>query len=138
MNRFRRLLVLSLFAFSPLAVRSQQPAQIDPVVVSPDRFKILLENEHVRVVEYMLGPGERDQWHTHPPKVSYVVSGGELRIHLADGTSFPSDEKEGTAVWMNALPRHYAENVGTTPVRIVLIEVKSSNDRSKPVRANTR
>jgi quercetin dioxygenase-like cupin family protein len=137
-NCFARLLVLPVVVLSPSLARSQQSVQIDPVVVSPNRFKILVENEHVRVVEYTLRPGERDQWHTHPPKVSYVVSGGELRIHLADGTSFPSDEKEGSAVWMNALPRHYAENVGNTPVRIVLIEVKSADDRSKPVRANTR
>lgn len=137
-NCIARLIVLSLVALSPRVVRSQQSAQIDPVVVSPKRFKILLNNEHVRVVEYTLRPGERDGWHTHPPKFSYVVSGGQLRIHLADGTSFPSDEKEGTAVWMNTLPRHYAENVGTTPVRIVLVEVKSANDPSKKVRANTR
>ena len=104
----------------------QQAAQIDPVVVSPDRFSVLLDNSQVRVVEYTLRPGERDQWHTHPSKVSYVVSGGQLRIHLADGTSFLSDETQGTAVWMDALPRHYAENVGRTDVKIVLTEVKSA------------
>lgn len=131
MNCFARAIVLCLVALFPSAVSSQQSAQVDPVVASPERFKILFENEQVRVVEYTLGPGERDQWHTHPPKVSYIVSGGQLRIHLADGTSFPSEEKEGTAVWMSALPRHYAENVGTTKVRIVLVEVKSANDRSK-------
>jgi quercetin dioxygenase-like cupin family protein len=103
---------------------AQQPAQIDAVAASPDRFRIILENDHVRVIEYTLGPGERDQWHTHPPKVSYVVRSGQLRIHLADGSSFLSDEKQGTAVWMETLPRHYAENVGQTPVTILLIEVK--------------
>ena len=35
-----------------------------------------------------------------------------------------SAEVEGVAEWREALPRHYAENVGTTPVRIVLVEVK--------------
>lgn len=111
-------------------IASTQPAQaIDAAAASPDRFKILLDNEQVRVLEYMLRPGERDQWHTHPPKVSYVVSGGQLRIHLADGTSFLADETKGTAVWMEALPRHYAENVGKTDVKIVLTEVKSmAND----------
>ena len=138
MNSLARLSVLSLAALSPSVAKGQRPAQIDAVVASPDRFTILLENEHVRVVEYVLRPGERDRWHTHPPKVSYVVSGGQLRIHLADGTSFVSDEKEGTAVWMDALPRHYAENVGTTPVRIVLVEVKSPRDSSKRARANSR
>ena len=53
---------------------------VDAVRASPDRFRTLLENDHVRVLEYTLRPGERDQWHTHPPKVSYAVRGGRLRI----------------------------------------------------------
>ncbi|MEO7156834.1 MAG: hypothetical protein ABI039_04685 [Vicinamibacterales bacterium] len=125
--RFVPLLCLLL----PPAVGGQtlatQVAQIDPVAVSPDRFKVLLENQHVRVVEYALLPGERDQWHTHPPKVSYVVTGGTLRITTDDGQSFLSDEKTGSASWMGTLGRHFAQNVGETPVRIVLIEIKSAS-----------
>lgn len=104
------------------------PAEIatDVVHASPDRFRTLLENEHVRVLQYTLRPGERDQWHTHPPKVSYVVHGGRLRIHLADGSAFDTGETAGTAAWMDSVPRHYAENVGDTPVTIVLTEVKSA------------
>ena len=125
MNPLARTLVALLAVLLPSALFAQQKTQLDAVAVSPDRFVILLENEDVRVIEYTLRPGERDQWHSHPPKVSYVVSGGKLRIHLADGTSFQSDEKQGSAVWMDALPRHYAENVGSTPVRIILTEVKA-------------
>ena len=113
----RLFLLLSLGL--PVAAAAQ-----DPVAVSPDRFTVLLDNAHVRVVEYVLQPGERDQWHTHPPKVSYVVSGGTLRITTEDSQSFLAEEKAGTASWMEALGRHYAENVGSTPVRIVLVEVK--------------
>jgi beta-alanine degradation protein BauB len=112
------------------SAKCQKSAPIDAVTASPDRFTVLLNNDQVRVVQYTLRPGERDQWHTHPPKVSYVVSGGELRIHMADGTSFPASEKAGTASWMDALPRHYAENVGTTTVTIVLTEVKSATRRT--------
>ena len=106
---------------------ARQPAPIDAVTASPDRFKVLLENQHVRVVEYVLLPGERDQWHTHPPKVSYVVSGGTLRITTDDGQSFLSDEKIGSATWMDNLGKHFAQNVGKTPVRIVLVEVKNAS-----------
>jgi quercetin dioxygenase-like cupin family protein len=116
LNLLARLCWLSLAVLAAAAANGQQPAQIDPVAVSPERFAVLLDNPQVRVVEYTLRPGERDQWHTHPAKVSYVVSGGQLRIHLADGTSFLSEEAAGTAVWMDALPRHYAENVGKTDV----------------------
>jgi quercetin dioxygenase-like cupin family protein len=99
---------------------------VDAVEASPDRFQVLLENSQVRVVEYTLRPGERDRWHTHPPKDSYVVRGGWLRIHLANGASFLSNETQGTVVWMNALPQHYADNVGMTDVSMVLTEVKSA------------
>ena len=110
----------------PLYTFAQQSEQIDPLIVSPDKFSLLMENEHVRVLEYTLLPGQRDEWHTHPPKVSYVVTEGKLRIHLADGTSIVSDEEAGSASWMDNLPLHYAENIGSTSVQIVLIEIKSA------------
>lgn len=125
------LVTIFLCAMAPLSAEGQTAAgrisSIDPVVVSPDRFKLLLENEHVRVIEYVLLPGERDQWHTHPPKVSYVVSEGTLRINTDDGQAFVTEEKAGSATWMDTLGRHYAQNVGKTPVRIVLVEIKSAS-----------
>lgn len=129
MTYLNRLGLSCLLACLPLLVIAADAAQVDAAVAAPERFKVLLENEHVRVLEYALQPGERDQWHTHPAKVSYVVGGGKLRIHLADGTSFDADEKAGTASWMEALPRHYAENTGSTAVRIVLVEVKSAQGK---------
>jgi beta-alanine degradation protein BauB len=119
-----------LFALVTVPAAGQAPAdsvtQIDAVAASPDRFKVLLENSHVRVIEYVLLPGERDQWHTHPPKVSYVATGSTLRITTADGQSFLTDEKTGSATWMDTLGRHYAQNVGKTAVRTGLIEIKSA------------
>ena len=84
-------------------------------------------NEHVRVIGPRLLPGERDQWHAHPPKVSYVVTEGTLRITTEDGQSFVTEEKAGSATWMETLGRHYAQNVGKTPVRIVLVEIKGAS-----------
>ena len=47
---------------------------IDAVKASPNNFKLLLENEYVRVLEYSLKPGEKDAPHTHPAKSSKSVS----------------------------------------------------------------
>jgi quercetin dioxygenase-like cupin family protein len=121
-------LVLLLLAFQPTVTFSQE-ASTDALTASPDNFKLLLENRHVRVLEYTLQPGKRDLWHTHPPKVSYVVSGGTLQITLADGKSFLAEDPAGTATWMDAVGRHYVENVGRTVVRVVLIEVKAADDK---------
>lgn len=101
----------------------QQTTDIDPVSVSPDKYKVLLENDHVRVVEYSLKLGERDELRAHPARVSYVVNGGSLRITLGD-RSFISNEIAGEVSWRGAVPRHFTENVGATPVRMVLFEVK--------------
>lgn len=110
---------------APAAMMGQQATNVDPVKASPDKYKVLLENDHVRVVDYTIHPGARDEWHTHPPKVSYVLEGGTLRITLADSTFFPTDDKSGEATWRGSVPLHYARNVGSTLVRILLVEPKT-------------
>ena len=117
-----------------LLVRSSGDAQRpvpgnpgDALLASPDNFRLLLENEYVRVVEYAVQPGQRDQWHTHPAKVSYVAEGGTLRVSTEDGQSFLADEKAGTATWAGAVGRHFVQNVGKTTVRIILTEVKGAS-----------
>jgi len=100
-------------------------ADIDALASSPANFKLLLDNDYVRVLEYTLGPGKKDEWHTHPAKSSYVVSGGQLKVYLENGETIMADEENGTASWMDAVGKHYVENVGTTPVKIILTEIKS-------------
>ena len=124
----RILFVIFILTSAALATGQQQPDHTDPTEVSAEKYTVLLENEHVRVVEYVIKPGEKDAWHTHPPKASYIVSGGKLRITTEGGDSFVVEENSGNATWMGALSRHFAENVGTTPVRIVLVEIKSLSD----------
>jgi quercetin dioxygenase-like cupin family protein len=123
-------LVLAVFlALPPCATAQQKVAEIDPAVVSPNMYTVRLENAHVRVVEYVIGPGQRDNWHTHPPKVSYVLSGGSLRITAADGESFDVHEETGSTTWFEAVGKHYGQNIGTTPVRVLLVEIKAATQR---------
>jgi hypothetical protein len=51
----------------------------DPVKTSPQFYKVLLENEQVRVLEYRLKPGEEERMHSHPAGVVYVLGGGTLK-----------------------------------------------------------
>ena len=123
----KNLLFLSTFScllFGSCIVIAAE--EIDPVVVSPSQFEVLIENDHVRVVRYRLNPGENDEWHTHPAKVSVVVTGGTLLITTVDGESFEVMDESGSASWMTSLGEHSAKNVGDTPVQIILIEVKSA------------
>jgi beta-alanine degradation protein BauB len=98
---------------------------IDALKFSPANFKLLLENEYVRVLEYSLRPGEKDTPHTHPAKSSYVVSGGKLKVYRENGQTIIAEEKTGTSSWMGYVGKHYVENIGNTTVVIILTEIKS-------------
>lgn len=126
--RLQKFVVVSFLALSVSSNAQQKQEHIDPLTVSPDIYSLLLENEHVRILEYLIEPGEREAWHTHPPKAVYVASGGRLRITTEDGDSFIVDENTGDTAWMHAVGRHYGENIGSTTIRIVLVEVKSLAD----------
>ena len=114
-----------LLLISPLVFAQSLPEEIDPVVVSSNNYTLLLENEYVRVVEYQIAPGEKEKWHTHPAKVSYVLSGGSLKITTEAGESFVVEEEVNSTRWFGAVGKHYGENVGETPIRIVFVEVKN-------------
>ena len=99
---------------------------LDGIKVSSENFRILLENKFARVVEYSLRPGRKDNWHTHPPKSGYVVSGGTLKIYPENGEAFISEEKAGDTFWSDYVGKHYDENIGNTTVTIISTEIKSS------------
>lgn len=109
----------------PVVSKDTNKLNIDVLKASPAHFKLLLENEHVRVLEYTLKPGEKDTPHTHPAKSSYVVSGGKIKVYLENGETIIVDEVAGTASWMGYTGKHYVENIGSTTIKIVLTEVKS-------------
>jgi len=124
MLKIKILFITLAVAYAASSYSQHSSQQIDPVIVSPEMYEVLLENEHVRVIRYRIEPGERDELHTHPAKVSYIVSGGSLRITTASGESFIVEEDTDSATWLEAIGRHYAENIGMTAVKIVLIEIK--------------
>jgi quercetin dioxygenase-like cupin family protein len=99
---------------------------VDGLVSSPDNFKLLLENDHVRVLQYTLLPGQLDHWHTHPPRVGYVLSGAKIRVTEADGTNEDYDEKTGDNYWADFSLLHDTYNMGTTPYIALLVEVKNA------------
>jgi quercetin dioxygenase-like cupin family protein len=125
MSKGAAVLTLLALAVLPRVAAAQDAPEIDPAREFPDKYTVLFENEHVRVVEYTLEPGDRDGTHTHPPKLSYVLSGGTLRITPEVGGAFLSEGETGATHWSEHVGRHWVENVGDTTVRILLVEVKS-------------
>lgn len=124
MKRLERLLV-AVMVGGLLVVAGTRiaPAQ-DPAQVNAKTVKVKLENSHVRVLESVLAPGEKEQMHSHPAYVTYVISGGKLRNHTADGKTVEAELKDGDVIYRDAIT-HWAENIGTTPIHVLLVEMKN-------------
>ena len=96
----------------------------DPVVVNAKTIVMKLDNPRVRVLDVTLKPGEKEKTHSHPAYVVYVIEGGKVRNHAADGTVSEAEFKAGDVVYRDPLT-HWAENIGNTTLRLVLVELKN-------------
>ena len=95
----------------------------DPLVVNSKTIAKKLENPRVRVLEATIKPGDKEQTHSHPAYVVYVIEGGKFRNHAADGTVTDGEFKTGDVIYRDAVT-HWAENIGKTTIRLVLVELK--------------
>jgi len=87
-------------------------------------YKLLMENDKVRVLAIRLKPGEIAPMHNHPyDHVVYVISSATFRLTTPEGKVTDIDLKEGEAVWMPA-ESHSAENIGKTDGYNLVVEVK--------------
>jgi quercetin dioxygenase-like cupin family protein len=119
----RPLIFTAVFAF--LGWATSIPAQ-DPAVVNSKTIKVKLENDKVRVLEAELPPGVKEQIHSHPANVIYVVAGGKFRNYSADGKAAGEIElKTGEVLYRDPLT-HAAENIGSTTAHLILVELKSA------------
>lgn len=112
-----------LVALASLTAPTAALAQ-DAAVVNPQTVTVRLENDRVRVLEATLPPGAREQPHSHPAYVMYVMSGSKVKNHLADGTVAEGEIVAGQTLYRDAVS-HWAENVGTTPIHVILVELKT-------------
>ncbi|MGE5232760.1 MAG: cupin domain-containing protein [Acidobacteriota bacterium] len=107
----------------PLLIGSGSARAQDPVVVNSSTVHVKLENRHVRVLEATLQPGQKEQMHSHPATILYVISGGKVRNHTADGKTTEGVLHAGDVSYREPTT-HWAENVGTTTIHLILVELK--------------
>lgn len=110
--------------FAPMlaAVTGGTPS-LDPAVVNAGFEHVRLENASVRVIEGVMRPGDREQMHSHPAFVTYVVEGGRIRNNFADGRVVEAELKTGD-VLMREPQTHWIENIGETTLRFLVIELR--------------
>jgi quercetin dioxygenase-like cupin family protein len=119
-KRGLRIALASLGAWLALSLAA---AAQDPAIVNTKTIRVKLENDKVRVLEAKLEPGDKEQLHSHPAYVFYVIDGGRVRNHAADGKTNEQEVKPGDVFFRDPLT-HWAENIGDTTIRIVLVELK--------------
>jgi mannose-6-phosphate isomerase-like protein (cupin superfamily) len=86
--------------------------------------KVILENNRVRVRDVTFPPGETPM-HTHElAHVGVVIQGGTLVFKYPDGKSETAKLEAGGAGFRDANVSHQPVNTGTSPVRVIEVELK--------------
>jgi quercetin dioxygenase-like cupin family protein len=123
MNRCE-VVLMGAIALAPLLLAGTNPPSLDPAVVNAGREHVQLENNHVRVIEGVLQPGDKERMHSHPAFVTYVISGSKIRNHFADGKVVEAELKTGDVLYREP-QTHWVENIGMTTLHFLLVELKN-------------
>ena len=119
----RHLRVLLLFL---LSLRSALALAQDAVKLTPKSYKILFENEKVRVTEERLTPGEKEHVHSHPCGVFAL-----LLMRRPHQINLPRREnergfEEGGRHGLARSSHTCGENIGNTEIHELPIKPKSA------------
>ena len=114
----------SVLTVGATAVSSSTSSVQDPVKLSPQYYKVLLENDEVRVLEFRAKPGEKEPMHSHPSAVVYNFGDAKARS-TQDGKTQDVVANAGTAFWRPPIT-HAFENIGETDVHALVVELKRS------------
>jgi len=122
---FKRTVGLSLVVLA--RVSSAALAQ-DPLPLYPENYKVIVENERVRVLDFRLRKGAKEESHSHPAHVVYVVAPFRIRFTFPDGHSVVRVAKAGDVLYSEAVT-HASENIGDADAHGILVELKTAADR---------
>jgi len=101
----------------------------EATTVPEERSKVLLDNERVRVLELRLKPGENEPMHSHPEYLVYVLSPATVRMTDVHGNAKVVELASGQ-VSFGSPTTHAGENVGTTELHELIIELKRARASS--------
>jgi quercetin dioxygenase-like cupin family protein len=124
----QKLLLILIGLILGLTVALFLPAKSSPPTVELDElpkpyYSVLWENEHVRIVEHSMQPGDSEPMHTHPEMLAYIMESSKLLVTESNGTTNEVDLTKGE---FQQLPTwtHSIKNIGDTPLHTLLVELK--------------
>ena len=95
----------------------------DPVKVAPGNYKVLLNNAHVRVLDFTLKPGQKIPMAARPNRVVYSITAGTAMLTGSNGKTTTMTRKAGEAWWRGAESLS-VENTGKTEIHNLIVELK--------------
>ena len=98
--------------------------KLDPLVTNPDHYKVIFENDQVRVLDFTDKPGDITTPHVHPNSVMVTLSSFRRRLQAGDH-SRDLDISAETTSWFPA-QQFAGENIGDTPTHVIFVELKDS------------
>ncbi|MCI0587137.1 MAG: antibiotic biosynthesis monooxygenase [Planctomycetes bacterium] len=105
-------------------VSAPEPAQ-DPVPLYPENYRVLLENDRVRVMDFRLRKGGTEVMHSHPRHVTYVLQDFKIRFTFPDGTTRVREAKAGEVLYTEPVT-HSPLNVGENDAHGIIVEMKGT------------
>ena len=97
----------------------------DAIQTDGDKYKVIFENDCVRVLDYKDSPGQKTQQHKHPAFMLYAFTPFKRSITLPDGKILQRQFKEGDVMWSDS-QTHIGTNTGETPTHVLLVEMKNN------------
>jgi hypothetical protein len=97
---------------------------LDPVETNPGHYKVVFENDRVRVLEYTDRPGDRTTPHEHPDSVMHTLSSFRRRLSSGDQQR-EVEMPAGLTGWLPA-QQHHGENIGDTDTHVLFVELKTA------------
>ncbi|MBX7444998.1 MULTISPECIES: cytoplasmic protein [unclassified Arthrobacter] len=94
----------------------------DPIAVNPQHYRLVFENDRVRVLEYSDGPGDNTGTHSHPDSVMVTLSSFTRRLR-SGGKEVDVQLQAAQARWLDA-QEHSGTNTGETPTHCIFVELK--------------
>jgi quercetin dioxygenase-like cupin family protein len=118
-----RFLIIELKKPSPTN-HGDVPAD-DGTKLAPDVYRLLYQNDRVRVIRVGTKPGRKTPMHSHPGSAfRYSMANTKVRFTMPDGTTRELESTAGVARWTELATRHAHENIGITEGRTLLVEIK--------------
>ena len=122
----RQLLLAGLGSLGAQLALGEALAQ-DPAKVMPRAYRVVFENDKLRVVEFTGRPGMGicgESMHSHPAHLTVVLSDWRGKVTTPDGKVRDRARKFGDVFWSEA-ETHKLENTGRSGSRVLHIELKS-------------